>query len=128
VVGVIGFGGILRIERGRGWTRDWRSERARPALLAASIAAAFLFGSGLVLELFHVSTEDAWNPVRMTVRFVLVLAVGVYLLETAARIDPGPRIRCAKSAHAVGALAAAERMSSAFRSWFFACEAASVSV
>src|SRR2546427_42066 len=68
MVGVIGFGGILRIERGRGWTRDWRSEGARPALLAASIAAAFLFGSGLVLELFHVSTEDAWNPDRLPAR------------------------------------------------------------
>ena len=125
MVGVIGFGGILRIERGRGWTRDWRSERARPALLAASIAAAFLFGSGLVLELFHVSTEDAWNPVRMTVRFVLVLAVGVYLLETAARIDPGPRIRFAKSALVVGAFAAAVRMFIAIHNGFFASKSAS---
>src|SRR3989442_8273538 len=89
MVGVSGFGGILRIERGRGWTRDWRGEGARPALPAASIAAAFLFGSRLVLELFHVSTEDARNPVRMTVRFRLLLAVGVDLFGAASRIHPG---------------------------------------
>ena len=110
VVGVIGFGGILRIERGRAWTRDWRGERARPALLATSIAAAFLFCSGLILELLRVSMEDVWNPIRMTVRFVVVLAVGVYLLETAVRIDPGTRIGIAKSVLVIGAFAAAARM------------------
>src|SRR2546427_9939666 len=59
MVGVIGFGGILRIERGRGWTRDWRGGGARPALLAGSIAPAVLVGSGLLFGLFHVSAEAA---------------------------------------------------------------------
>src|SRR5207245_1344325 len=40
VIGPIGFVGIFRIERGRGWTRAWRGERARPALFVGTFAAA----------------------------------------------------------------------------------------
>src|SRR5207249_9860252 len=110
VIGPIGFVGILRIERGRGWTREWRGERARPALFVAAAAAAFLFGSGVVLALAGDPVEAIWNSVRMTARFVVVLAGGVYLLETAARIDPGSRNGLATSAFVVGTFAAAVRM------------------
>src|SRR2546427_4702036 len=68
MVGVIGFGGLLRIERGRGWTRDWRGARARPPLLAAAIAPAFLFGSGPALEPFHASTREPPNPLPVSLR------------------------------------------------------------
>src|SRR5438132_5790583 len=110
VIGPIGVVGILRIERGRGWTREWRGERARPALFAAAAAAAFLFGSGLALALAGDPVEAIWNSVRMTARFVVVLAGGVYLLETAARIDPGSRRALAMAAFVVGMFAAAVRM------------------
>src|SRR5256712_6693177 len=69
VIGPIGFVGILRIERGRGWTRDWRGERARPALFVAAASAAFLFGSGVVLAFAQDPIEVFWNSVRMTARF-----------------------------------------------------------
>src|SRR5438093_459169 len=110
VIGPIGFVGILRIERGRGWTGEWRGERARPALFAAAAAAAFLFGSGLALALAGDPVEAIWNSVRMTARFVVVLAGGVYLFETAARIDPGSRRALAMAAFVVGMFAAAVRM------------------
>src|SRR5436309_6888196 len=110
VIGPIGFVGILRIERGRGWTREWRGERARPALFAAAAAAAFLFGSGLALALAGDPVEVVWNSVRMTARFVVVLSGGVYLLETAARIDAGSRKALASTAFVVGTFAAAVRM------------------
>ena len=110
VIGPIGFVGILRIERGRGWTREWRGERARPALFVAGAAAAFLFGSGLALALTRDPVEVIWNSVRMSARFVVVLAGGVYLLETAARIDPGSRRALAMTAFVVGSFAAAVRM------------------
>src|SRR3989442_10310014 len=42
VIGPIGLVGILRIERGRGWTRDWRGERGRPALFVAAAAPPLL--------------------------------------------------------------------------------------
>ena len=119
-VGLIGFAGILRIERGRGWTREWQGERARPAFFVAAAAAVFLFGSGLVVELVYGPMEAVWNPVRMTVRFVVVLAVGVYLFGTAARIDPGSRIGLAKTVLVVGTLAAAARMLIAIYNGFFA--------
>src|SRR6266566_3513279 len=81
VMGPIGFVGILRIERGRGWTREWRGERARPALFVAAAAAAFLFGSGVVLALTRDPIEVIWNSVRMTARFVVgTFAGGVRML------------------------------------------------
>src|SRR5438093_13271033 len=49
IIGPIGFVGILRIERGRGWTGEWRGGRARPALFVAAAVAVFLFASGVVL-------------------------------------------------------------------------------
>jgi len=110
VIGPIGFVGILRIERGRGWTRGWRGERARPALFAAAGTAAFLFGSGVVLAALRDPIEVIWHSVRMTARFVVVLAGGVYLLETAARIDAESRKALAKTAFVVGTFAAAVRM------------------
>ena len=110
VIGPIGFVGILRIERGRGWTRKWRGERARPALFLAAAAAAFLFASGLVLALARDPVEVIWNSVRMTARFVVVFAGGVYLFDTAARIDAGSRSRLATTALIVGTFAAAVRM------------------
>jgi len=109
-MGPIGFVGILRIERGRGWTREWRGERARPALFVAAAAAAFLFGSGVVLALTRDPIEVIWNSVRMTARFVIVLAGGVYLLETSARIDPGSRSGLATTAFVVGTFAGGVRM------------------
>src|SRR5437867_4695681 len=110
VIGPIGFVGILRIERGRGWTRGWRGERARSALFVAAGAAAFLFGSGVVLAVLRDPIEVVWNSVRMTARFVVVLAGGVYLLETAARIDAGSRKALASTALVVRTFAAAVRM------------------
>src|SRR5256712_6000180 len=110
VIGPIGFVGIFRIERGRGLPREWRRDRALPALFVAAAAAAFLFGSGLVLALARDPIEVIWNSVRMTARFVVVLAGGVYLLETAARIDPRSRSRLATTAFVVGTFAAAVRM------------------
>ncbi|PYR71717.1 MAG: hypothetical protein DMG20_01975 [Acidobacteria bacterium] len=125
VIGVIGFAGILRIERGRGWTRETRAERARPAFFVAAAAATFLFGSGLALDLIYGAMEDVWNPVRMTVRFVVVLAVGVYLLETAARIDPGSRMEPAKTVLVLGVFAAAVRMLIAMYNGFVAANSPS---
>ena len=110
VIGPIGFVGILRIERGRGSTRKWQEERARPALFVAFAAALFLLGSGLALTLSRVPVGVIWNSVRMTARFVVVLAGGVYLLETAARIDPGSRRALATTAFVVGSFAGAVRM------------------
>src|SRR6266581_2674576 len=110
VIGPIGFVGILRIERGRGWTRKWRGERARPALFVAAAAAAFLFASGLALALTRDPVGVIWNSVRMTARFVVVFAGGVYLLDTAARIDPESRSRLATAALVIGTFAAAVRM------------------
>src|SRR2546425_9311153 len=110
VIGPIGFLGILRIERGRVWTRKWHQERARSALFVAFAAAVFLFGSGLALALSRDPVEVVWNSVRMTARFVVVLAGGVYLLETAVRIDPGSRSGLATAAFVVGTFAAAVRM------------------
>src|SRR2546427_10591106 len=46
MVGVIGFGGILQIERGRGWTRDWRGGRALPPGPSPSLAPGVRFRSG----------------------------------------------------------------------------------
>jgi len=120
VVGLIGLAGILRIERGRAWTREWQGERARPAFFVAAAAAAFLFCSGLVLELVSGPIEAVWNPIRMTVRFVVVLAVGAYLLGTAARIDSGSRIGLAKTMLVVGTFAAAVRMLIAIYNGFLA--------
>src|SRR2546425_4102219 len=110
VIGPIGFVGILRIERGRGFTREPRGERARPALIVAAAAAAFLFGSGVVLAFARNPIEATWNSVRMTARFVIVLAGGIYLLETSERIDPGSRSGLATTAFVVGTFAAAVRM------------------
>src|SRR3989442_1297531 len=110
VIGPIGFVGILRIERGRGWTREWRGERARPALFVAGAAAAFLFGTGLALALTRDPVEVVWNSVRMSARFVVVLAGGVYLLETAARINPGYRRALAMTAFVVGSSASGVRL------------------
>jgi len=110
LIGPIGFVGILRIERGRGWTREWRGKWARPALFVAAAAAVFLFASGLALALSRDPVEAVWNSVRMTARFVVVLAGGVYLLETAARIDPRSRRALAMTAFVVGSFAAAVRM------------------
>src|SRR2546426_9398977 len=110
LIGPIGFVGILRIERGRGWTREWRGKWARPALFVAAAAAVFLFASGLALALSRDPVEAVWNSVRMTARFVVVLAGGVYLLETAARIDPRSRSGLATTAFVVGTFAAAVRM------------------
>src|SRR5207245_11404039 len=87
VIGPIGFVGILRIERGRGWTRGWRGERARPALFVAAGSAAFLLGTGVVLAVLRHPIEVVWNSDRMTARFVILLAGGVYRLVTAAPID-----------------------------------------
>jgi len=110
VIGPIGFVGILRIERVRGWTRKWRGERARPALFVAAAAAAFLFASGLALALIRDPVGVIWNSVRMTARFVVVFAGGVYLLDTAARIDPESGSRLATAALVIGTFAAAVRM------------------
>ena len=115
----IGFAGILRIERGRGWTRETRRERARPAFLIAAAAAAFLFLSGIVLGLVLIPIQNVWNPVRMTVRFIVVFAVGVYLLDTAARIDPGSRMGLARAALVLGATAGAVKMLIAIYNGFF---------
>jgi len=46
----------------------------------------------------------------MTARFVIVLAGGVYLLETSARIDPGSRSGLATTAFVVGTFAGGVRM------------------
>src|SRR5436309_3101894 len=110
IIGPIGFVGILRIERGRGWTGEWRGERARPALFAAAAAAVFLFASGVVLALARDPIEVIWNSVRMTARFVVVLAGGVYLLETSTRLDLGSRNGLATAASVVVTFAAAARM------------------
>src|SRR5437879_3833160 len=123
VIGPIGFVGILRIERGRGWTRDWRGERARPALLVAAAAAVFLFASGVVLALARDPIEVIWNSVRMTARFVIVLAGGVYLLDTWARIDLGSRSGLATTAFVVGTFAAAVRVLIAVYNGFLASNA-----
>jgi hypothetical protein len=119
--GMIGFLGMVRIEAGRGWTREARGERARPALFVAAAGAAFLLFSGLVLALVLVPIQGVWNPVRMTGRFVVILAVGVYLLETSARIDrPGSRKALAKAGFALGATAGAVRMLLAIHNGFSA--------
>jgi hypothetical protein len=110
VIGVIGLVGILRIERNRSLTGNAFGERSRRALLVAFAAAAFLFCSGLALEVFYRPLINEWNPVRVTARFVVVLALGIYLLETAARIGPGSPIGPAKSAVVLGTFAAAVRM------------------
>src|SRR5256712_1552645 len=110
VIGPIGFVGILRIERGRGWTGEWRGEPARPALFVAAAAAVFLFASGVVLALARDPIQVIWDSVRMTARFVRVLAGGVYLLETSTRIDLGSRSGLATAAFVVGTFAAAVRM------------------
>src|SRR3989454_4492372 len=123
VIGPIGLVGILRIERGRGWTRDWRGERARPALFVAAASAAFLSISGVVLALARDPIEVTWNSVRMTARFLIVLAGGVYLLETSARIDPGSRSGLATTAFVVGTFAAAVRVLIAVYNGFLASNA-----
>src|SRR5438132_7755287 len=51
VIGPIGFVGIFRIERGRGWTRSWRGERALRPLFVAAGAAVVVCGSGRALAL-----------------------------------------------------------------------------
>src|SRR3989442_5587275 len=56
MVGVIGFGGILRIERGRGWTRDWRRLGGRPGSPWASDSPAVPFSFSLVFVPFSGST------------------------------------------------------------------------
>ena len=110
VIGPIGFVGILRIERGRGRTRKWQEERARSALFVAFAAAVFLFGSGLALALAREPAVVVWNSVRMTARFVVVFAGGLYLLDTAARIDPGSGSGLATTAFVVGTFGGAVRM------------------
>src|SRR3989442_11799677 len=110
ISGPIGFVGSFRIERGRGWTGEWRVERVRPALFVAAAAAVFLFASGVVLALARDPIEVIWNSVRMTARFVIVLAGGVYLLDTWARIDLGSRSGLATNAFVVGTFAAAVRV------------------
>src|SRR5438128_12572654 len=125
IIGPIGFVGIFRIERGRGWTRAWRGERARPALFVAAAAAVFLFGSGLVLALARGPIEVIWNSVRMAAPLLVVLAGGVYLLDTAARIDPGSRSGLATTAFVVGTFAAAVRVLIAVYNGFLASNAPS---
>src|SRR2546425_13290191 len=46
-VGLIGFAGILRIERGRGWTREWQGEQALPALFVRAAPGLVLVGSAV---------------------------------------------------------------------------------
>src|SRR5438093_10408758 len=97
VIGPIGFVGILRIERGRDWTGEWRGAQARPALFVAAAAAVFLFASGGVLASAPDPIDVIWNSVRTTARFVVVLAGGVYRPETPARHAPVPRNALATS-------------------------------
>src|SRR5437870_11708026 len=61
VIRPIGFVGILLIERGRGWTREWRAARARPAVCVAAAAAALLVGSGVVLALTRAPMDVTRN-------------------------------------------------------------------
>src|SRR5438093_8162552 len=68
IIGPIGFVGILRIERGRGSTREWRRERARPALFAAAAAPGFLSASGVLFALARDPSERIWNWVGIIAR------------------------------------------------------------
>src|SRR2546427_1831779 len=43
IIGPIGFVGIFRIERGRGWTGEWRGGGGPPPLVFAGAGAAVLF-------------------------------------------------------------------------------------
>src|SRR5947209_20467007 len=49
IIGPIGFVGIFRIERGRGWTGEWRVERARAGFFGGGGAGGFLFAYGVGL-------------------------------------------------------------------------------
>jgi len=69
--------------------------------------------------------EVIWNSVRMTARFVIVLAGGVYLLDTWARIDLGSRSGLATTAFVVGTFAAAVRVLIAVYNGFLASNAPS---
>src|SRR3989442_2928403 len=66
IIGPIGFVGIFRIERGRGWTGEWRGERGRPAPFFAAAGAAVLFPSGGGLRLWRDAHEHICGSVRVT--------------------------------------------------------------
>src|SRR5437867_10457121 len=68
IIGPIGFVGIFRIERGRGWTGEWRGERARPAVFLAAPAARARFASGGVLALARDPLQRLGHPVPATAR------------------------------------------------------------
>ena len=110
LVGVIGVVGIVQLEKGRNWTRNGPRDPTRVAFYVGGAAAALLFLTGLVLGFWYHPPATLWNPVRMTLRFVLVLAAGIYLLGTAARLDPGSWIALGKIALVFGTFAAAVRM------------------
>jgi hypothetical protein len=107
VAALIGFVGILLIERGRAPEADGARRRARSALLVAAAAAAFLFASGLVLGFVYLPSAALWIAFRTGARFLAVLAVGLYLLWTAERIDPAFSRPLAEIALAFGAISAA---------------------
>src|SRR5712691_12528988 len=104
---LIGFAGIVFIERAKGRVRDSSRTRARAALFTAISAAAFLFASGLLLGVIYVPAADVWNALRIAARFIAVLTVGLYLLWTAERIDPAFSRPLAEIALGFGVISAA---------------------
>src|SRR2546427_11457351 len=67
IIGPIGFVGIFRIERGRGWTGEWRGGGARPPLFFAGAGALVLFSSPGVFAL-------AGDPIENILEFGLLVA------------------------------------------------------
>ena len=104
---LLGFAGIAFIERVKGQVHDSSRTRARAALLVAIAAAAFLFGSGLLLGVVYLPAPDLWNALRIGARFIAVLTVGLYLLWKAERIDPAFSRPLAEIALGFGVISAA---------------------
>src|SRR2546422_10930212 len=85
IIGPIGFVGIFRIERGRGWTGEWRGGGGMRAVVFLAAGAEVLIASWGVLGLWRVPIEATLNSFLICPRVPLVRPCGGYLLTSPAR-------------------------------------------
>jgi hypothetical protein len=91
-LGLTGVAGVVTIEWNRGRTSDrppraW--DRPRVAAAVSLVAAAILFGSGVVLGFVYVEAFQIVAAVRAGLWVIFALSAGLFLFWTAERMNPG---------------------------------------